>query len=315
MGQTGKVEITGSEKEGGKLVSLYGYIYPANENDEKSGSNVGQVNNRNAKEPSIHQIPVGKYVMEVKYNRFKKVVPFEIKAGETTKINVVMGQTGKVYATARESEGGKLIDASCLLYNEDKSDNWSLSVYKKEPKSHTRQLPVGKYTANCSYNAFKRKDIPIEVKAGETVHFDVAFPYFYLESKCVNPSDKISYEVYAKRGELVYDNSVACSKKLKVTLNEGEYSIEGKAKDTKAVAKVAISTKEPQSAILDFTKQNHEVEIKADAPAKTIQKPVNSQAKTIKVGNKVINIEGLSDKQIKKLKDMQKMLEMFGKKQ
>ena len=228
-------------------------------------------------------------------------------------VDVVFGQTGKVYATARETEGGKLIDASCRIYNEDKSDWWSLGAYKKEPKSHSRQIPVGKYTANCTYNAFERKDIPVEVKAGEMAHVDVVFPYFFVESKCSNPGDRVSYEIYAQSGELVYDKSTTCTKKIKVTLGEGAYSIEGKVKDAKATTKIDIGSKENQSVVLDFTTQNHEEEIQADTPAQpSSEETSKSGTQTITIGDKVINIDGLSDDEIKKLKEMQKMLQMFG---
>ena len=227
---------------------------------------------------------------------------------------MIFGQTGKVYVTAREKEGGKLVKSNCRLHNEDKSDSWGVYAYKKNPQEYTKQVPIGKYTLNCSYNAFEKKNIPVEIKAGETTHVNVVFPTFFLKSKCSNPNDRVSYEIYAKSGELVYDRTTPCSKKLKVTLNEGTYSIEGKVKEAKVTANVRVSAKEQHSAVLDFTNLNHEAEIKADTPAKTVQKSANSGAKTIKVGDKVINIEGLSDEQIKKLKDMQKMLEMFGKK-
>jgi len=180
---------------------------------------------------------------------------------------------------------------------------------------------VGKYSANCSYNEFKKKDIPFEIKAGETAHFDVVFPYFYLESKCADTSDKVSYEVYAKSGELVYDDSVPCSKKLKVTLNEGEYSIEGKVKDAKATTKVTVSAKEPQSAVLDFTKQNHEAEIKADTPKEKAAATDNSQKVEVKkiqdntqinIAGKKIEVKGMDEKDIKKLEEMGKVLESFG---
>ncbi len=143
-------------------------------------------------------------------------------------------------------------------------------------------------------------------------HIDVVFPAFSLQSKCTNPDDRVSYEIYAKSGELVYDRSAPCSKKLKVTLEEGTYSIEGKVKEAKATSKINVSTKEQHNAVLDFTKQNHEEEIKADTPPQNNTKDTNNKPKTITVGDKVINIDGLSNEQIKKLKDMQKMLEMFG---
>ena len=318
--QTGKVYATARETEGGKLISASCSLY----NEDKSDSWILSVTK---KDPKSHarQVPVGKYTVNCSYNAFKKKdIPVEVKAGEMTHVNVVFGQTGKVYATARETEGGKLISASCSLYNEDKSDSWILSAAKKNPKSHARQVPVGKYTVNCSYNAFKKKDIPVEVKAGEMTHVDVVFPAFFLQSKCTNPGDKVSYEIYAKSGELVFDKSSTCSKKLKVTLDEGEYSIEGKVKDTKATTKIEVSAKEQHNAVLDFTKQNHEEEIKADTPAQNSASAQNSNpasdssegtnksaTKSITIGDKVINIEGLSDEQLNKLKDMQKMLQML----
>ena len=176
-------------------------------------------------------------------------------------------------------------------------------------------MPVGKYTLNCSYNAFKKKDIPVEIKAGEMAHVNVVFSAFLLTSKCSSPNDNVSYEIYAKSGELVFDKKTTCSKKIKVTLGEGAYSIEGKVKDTKVITKIDVCAQEYRSAVLDFTKQNHEEEIEADAPTEKSSKETSkSSAKMITVGDKVINIEGLSDEQIKKLKDMQQMLQMFGNK-
>ncbi len=144
-------------------------------------------------------------------------------------------------------------------------------------------------------------------------HVDVVFPYFFVESKCSNPGDRVSYEIYAQSGELVYDKSTTCTKKIKVTLGEGAYSIEGKVKDAKATTKIDIGSKENQSVVLDFTTQNHEEEIQADTPAQpSSEETSKSGTQTITIGDKVINIDGLSDDEIKKLKEMQKMLQMFG---
>ncbi len=301
--------VTASETEGGKLIAASCSIYNEDKSDHWSMTVY-----KNKAESYAKELPVGKYTLDCTYNVFKrKDIPVEIKEGETSKVHVVFAQTGKVYATARETEGGKLIDASCRIYNEDKSDWWSLGAYKKEPKSHSRQIPVGKYTANCTYNVFERKDIPVEVKAGEMAHVDVVFPYFFVESKCSNPGDRVSYEIYAQSGELVYYKSTTCTKKIKVTLGEGAYSIEGKVKDAKATTKIDIGSKENQSVVLDFTTQNHEEEIQADTPAQpSSEETSKSGTQTITIGDKVINIDGLSDDEIKKLKEMQKMLQMFG---
>ncbi|WP_297525022.1 VWA domain-containing protein, partial [Sulfurovum sp.] len=139
--QTGNVEVTASEKEGGKWIDAGCRLY----NEDKSDSwYVGP----RKKKAGTKQVPVGKYTLNCEYNAFKrKDIPVEIKAGETTKLHVVMGQTGNVEVTASEKEGGKWIDAGCRLYNEDKSDSWYVGPRKK--KAGTKQVPVGKYTLNC----------------------------------------------------------------------------------------------------------------------------------------------------------------------
>ena len=242
--QTGKVEITGSEKEGGKLVSLYGYIYPRDENGEKSGSNVGQVNNRNAKEPSIHKIPVGKYVMEVKYNRFKKVVPFEIKAGKTTKIHVVMGQTGKVEITGSEKEGGKLVSLYGYIYPRDENGEKSGSNVgqvnnrnAKEPSIH--KIPVGKYVMEVKYNRFK-KVVPFEIKAGKTTKIHVVFAPFHVNVKGITPCAKIHFEVITSDGETVFEKNAPAFKGVDFVVSKGKYTIESSVKDKKINTKIEI---------------------------------------------------------------------------
>ncbi len=308
------IQITASEsKESTKVEALH-QIYK--DIGGKIADKYEHLCESSKKEPCLEHVAPGKYIIVTSYHHYKIKTPVEVTSEENlTKINVITGQTGKIYATARETEGGKLVHAYCFVYNEDRSKYWGMSVLRKDPKKTAIQLPIGKYTLDCEYNKFKKKNIPAVIKAGETTQIDVVFPTFFLQSKCSNPNDRVSYEIYAKSGELVYDKTAPCSKKLKVTLDEGTYSIEDKVKDAKATANVKVSAKEQNSAVLDFLTQNHEAEIKADTPAKTEQKSAKSEAKTIKVGEKVINIEGLSDEQIKKLKDMQKMLEMFGKKQ
>ena len=44
------------------------------------------------KKECIEQLPIGKYVLKSKYNAFKKETPFEIKAGEPTKLHIIFEQ-------------------------------------------------------------------------------------------------------------------------------------------------------------------------------------------------------------------------------
>ena len=316
FGQTSKVYVSASEEEGGKWLNANCYIY----NEDKSRH--WNIYPRKDKDSSMwyKQLPVGKYTLDCEYNAFKKKdIPFEIKAGEDTKVHVIFGQTGKVYVSASETEGGKWINANCDIYDEAEDKSWV--VYPRKYKSTSmsqRQLPVGKYYLNCSYNDFKKKDIPFEIKAGETTKVHIVFPHIYLKSKCLKPNDRVNYEIYEATGALVYDRTKPCSKKIKVTLNEGEYSIEGKVKDVKATAKVTVSAKEPKSVVLDFTKQNHEAEIKADTPtqeSQTAQKPEASKRDKnaqIAIEGTKIEIKGVSQDDMKKLEQMGKALEQFG---
>ena len=108
FGQTGKVEVTATEKEGGKWIRASHYIYI--EEDGEAGERIGSAHS-NKKSAGVDKLPVGKYVLVSGYNKFKKETPFEIKAGEMTKINIIMGQTGKVEITTFEKEGGRWIRA------------------------------------------------------------------------------------------------------------------------------------------------------------------------------------------------------------
>jgi Ca-activated chloride channel family protein len=141
------LELSCSETEGGKWVSCGYTIYQDEEG--KAGKHVTthrSYKNKIAKA----QLSVGKYILKSTYNKFKKEIPFEIKAGEITKVHVVMGQTGKVAVTASEKENGKWIEANCRIHNEDKSDSWY--IYPKKKKAGIRQLPIGKYLLKCRYN-------------------------------------------------------------------------------------------------------------------------------------------------------------------
>ena len=268
------VEVTASESEGGKWVSANCRIY----NEDKSDD--WYIGPRKS-EPGVKTIPVGKYTLNCQYNAFKKKdIPFEVKPGEVTKLHVVMGQTGKVSVTASESEGGKWVSANCRIYNEDKSDDWYIGPRKSEPGVKT--IPVGKYTLNCSYNAFKKKDIPFEVKAGETTKIHITFVSFLITTKC---EGKVNYEIYAPNGQLVFDKSkVDCNKPLKVTLNPGTYTISVIHNDSTKEQKFIIGGKE-NKLIIDLTNNNPSKEelIKADSPNAKADEQNSKRSNNLKI--------------------------------
>jgi Ca-activated chloride channel family protein len=171
--QTGKVEVSASEKEDGKWIDAGCRAYRVidGEVDTSDSWYIGP----RKKEAGSKQLPVGKYQLKCEYNAFKKEAPFEIKSGETTKVHVVMGSTGKVEVSASEKEDGKWIDAGCRAYRVidgevDTSDNWYIGPRKK--KAGEKQLPVGKYQLKCEYNDFKKEAL-FEVKSGEVAKVHV----------------------------------------------------------------------------------------------------------------------------------------------
>ncbi len=228
-----------------------------------------------------------------------------------------MGSTGKVEVTASEKEGGKWVKANCYAYKVidgevDKSDYWSVHPYKK--KAGTEQLPVGKYALQCKYSAFK-KETPFEIKTGELTKVHVVFEQFVIITKCTDMSVKVSYEVYAKTGQMVYDKQQACSKPLQLTLDGGSYSIEASIDNDKKEEKFSIGGSESK-LLIDMTtikkEPTKEELIKADSQEVTPEVKEEPKSKKINIGGKQIEIKGVSEKEVEQLKNLGAILGAFG---
>jgi len=234
-----------------------------------------------------------------------------------------MGSTGKVEVTASEKEGGKWIGANCRAYKiidgeVDDSDNWYIGPQKKKPG--TRQLPVGKYQLKCSYNAFK-KEVPFEVTAGKISKVHVIFAPFVIGAKCANGGEKVSYEIYASSGQLVYDKKISCSKMLHIVLDEGKYRVEASVSGGTGEVPFEVGAGKPARLILDLTNLNHEEEIKADTqeaivvpvtPKKSPPSKKETNAQSISIGDKKIQVEGMSEKDAKEIEKAAQMLQALG---
>ncbi len=322
MGSTGKVEVTASEKEAGKWIDANCRAYRIIDGEVDTSDNwyIGP----HKKKAGTKQLPVGKYQLKCSYNAFKKTAQFEIKAGETAKVHVVMGSTGKVEVTASEKEGGKWIATSSRAYKVidgevDDSDSWYIGSGKKKPG--IKQLPVGKYVLKSSYNGLK-KETPFEVKSGETTKLHVIFSQFSIGAKCPNGGIKVYYEIYASNGRLVYEKDAQCSESVKLSLDNGDYSVEATIDGGKGEAKFTVGSGKPNKLILDLSNLNHEEEIKADTPEEAVVVPVtpkktevhNTQKKSsqINIGGKKIEIEGMSEKEAKQIEQLGAMLGALG---
>ncbi|NEW61394.1 VWA domain-containing protein, partial [Sulfurovum sp. bin170] len=317
FGQTGTVEISGSETEGGKWVSLYGYIYPADENGKKDGSNVGQVNNRDSKEPSTHKIPAGKYIMEVKYNNFKKEVLFEVIAGKTEKVHVVMGETGTVEISASKKKGGKWVQLYGYIYPADengKKNGGNVGqVNNRNSKDLTvYQLPVGRYIMNVEHNDFE-KEVLFEVTVGKTNKVHVIFTQFTIGAKCSDMSVKVNYEIYAESGRLVYEKEIKCSDTLKVVLDSGNYKVEAKIGSTIKEGKFTVGGDSSKLTVdmTDIKKESIPKEstkeelIKADSQASISKKEEPKSEPSVKT----VEINGIDPKD---LEEAGKLLNALG---
>ena len=314
MGQTGKVEITASESEGSKWVEAYHRIYPIVDGEKQD-----QIEGCSSykKESCLKQLPVGKYSIHSTFNKFKQDPRFELKAGELTKVHIVMGQTGKVEITASESEGSKWVKAYHRIYpivdGEKQDQIEGCFSYKKE--SCLKQLPVGKYSLHSSYKDFK-KDTPFEIKSGETTRLSVIFTQFIIDAKCADMSAKISYEVYASNGQMIFDKKAICSDKVQLSIDNGDYTLEASVGSNTKSKKFTLGTGHPNTLTIDMLvtpaakakEDSHEDLIKADSPSepqsnsKPTSSPTSSKEKNSKISGIPITTEKTPDKMLEAFK-------------
>ena len=323
MGQTGTVETSASEKEGGKWIGAYHTI--VQDDDGKAGDIVARAHSQK-KNAGKTQIPVGKYILKSSYNDFKKETAFEVKPGEVTKIHVVMGQTGTVETSASEKEGGKWIGAyHNIVQDEDgKAGDLVARAHSQKKSAGKTQIPVGKYILESSYNNFKKETV-FEVKPGEVTKIHVVFGQYMISAKCTDMSAKINYEIYASSGQLVYEKNTGCTDTLKVTLNSGDYSVEAKVGSNIKEVKFTIGG-ESSKLLIDMTNIKREPTkeelIKADSQDTPVAEEVEKERDTpkqeeqksekITIGDKEIEIKGISQKEADKLKELGAILGAFG---
>jgi len=104
---------------------------------------------------------------------------------------------------------------------------------------------------------------------------------------------------------------------VKVILDDGDYSIEATIDSGKGEVKFTVGSGNPNKLILDLTNLNHEEEIKADSqeavivPVKPKEKPAKSNV-SLQVGDKRVNIEGVSQKDVEDMKKAAQMIQALG---
>lgn len=168
ISQIGKAEISASETEKGSKVEAYHRIFRMV--NDKAGSAILISCNSHKNEACIEKLPAGRYLLKSSYNGINKEMPFEIKAGETSKIKMVVGRTGNVEISASETEGGAKIKAYHRIYRAlngeaNGASLMSCNSYEKEPCRG--KLPAGNYLVKSVYSETKREK-HFKVKAGKT---------------------------------------------------------------------------------------------------------------------------------------------------
>jgi len=342
MGQTGIVEISASESKGGKWISCYGWIYPVIDG-EVGESNVGTAYPQKDK-PRRVRLPAGKYMWKGRYNSFEKEVPFEIKPGETTKVHIIMGQTGIAKFSASDGSTGKWIRDYGWVYpvvDGEIGESNVGSAYPRKDSERSLRLPVGKYVWKVKFGDFE-KIVPFEVKHGKVTKVHTVFNTFIINSKCPS-SGSVHYEIYASSGQLVYSKDLRCGKSLKVALDKGDYTLEAKFKNILQKAKFSVKDGSGKLDIefkevlnkdelikADMPKQNEpspkpKVKEKAQDSANSLQinKKENSlvikgkdkrngNSVSVKIGNGGIEIEGISKEEQEKMKKSLEMIKQMG---
>jgi Ca-activated chloride channel family protein len=177
MGQTGKVNIIAREVAASPMIKARHYIYTDTGDEDERGDRVADCNSTKDK-ACRESIPVGNYIIESSYNKFNLKTPVTVKFGETSDVEIITGQTGKVELTASAGEAGKSIKARHYIYkdsgDEDERGDRVTDCSSSKDKPCKVRIPLGKYVAETKYEGETQKT-PFELKAGETSKFNVSF--------------------------------------------------------------------------------------------------------------------------------------------
>ena len=264
MGETGTVEFSASEDENGKWIEATHYSHRMI-NGEMDKKEIGSCWSR-TKKPCTYQFPVGKYVVRTRYNKFEiKKTYFEVKAQETTKVHVAMGETGTVEFSASEEEHGKWIEATHYSHRmiDGEMDKKEIgSCWSRTKKPCTYQFPVGKYVVRTRYNKFEIKKTYFEIKVKETTKVHVAMGTtgeieISASEKEGGKWIRSSHYVYKmEEGEKSESSSASCSStKKKACLKKlpvGQYVIESTYNGSKKVTPLEIKTKSTSKVHVTF---------------------------------------------------------------
>ncbi len=160
--------ISASETKGGKWIKAFHELYRlgADKNRTKIANCISYTH-----APCKLKVPTGKYLIESSYNLYNKESQIETKENNISRVNVVMGQTGRLSLTAREKKGGPLIAIADLSILDENNKTVKITQTLKR-KPYIERLPIGKYTIHYEYHGYSGI-LPFTIAANKTSKIDI----------------------------------------------------------------------------------------------------------------------------------------------
>jgi Ca-activated chloride channel family protein len=228
MGETGKVKIIAKEKEEGRWVEAVHYIYKIVDGEVKS-KRIDSCRSTK-KEPCIIKLPIGKYMVLTKYNKFKIENEVELNSSKILTLNVIAGETGKF--TTSITVNGKSSGGYIYVYD-DKDRTNSVGYKAFRDRSAEIKLPAGHYYITIKHKE-KKVYREIDIKPAQNSELKVDFYKSTIKFKCPNPEkDRVHIEIFSDDGQMVDSRKVWCSRVYNLMLDKGKYRAESILNDTK----------------------------------------------------------------------------------
>ncbi len=165
--------ISANETKNGKWIKALHELYrsEADKNRTKIESCLSYTHT-----PCKLKVPAGRYLIESSYNLYNKITLIEAKEYNISRVNVVMGRTGRVSITAREKKNGSLIAIEDLTILGENNKTVKVT-HSLQTKAYIERLPIGNYRIQYAYHGLRGimpfrivadKMSKIEIITGET---------------------------------------------------------------------------------------------------------------------------------------------------
>ena len=238
--KSGKVLIDAAEEEGGPKVKASVHIYPVLDGEPDLNNEIAWCI-PTPKKACEKVLPVGSFYLKATYNELQTERTFSLKNKETQTIHLSFSRTGTIETSASETEGGKWVRASHVVYE---NDDGKIGDHICSPMSHKKssgkcKLPVGKYIVKSSYKDFEKITL-VTVKPGETTKVHVVFGPFHVSAKGINPCTRIHIELVSPRGQVVAEKEAPAAEGADFVVPDGEYFVEISAGDQRKRYKASI---------------------------------------------------------------------------